>query len=298
MRSIVAPARVEGARSVPSPGLRDYLRLAKAGVGLLLVFMSATAAVVAGPGSWREVVLLVLAGGMACAGSGALNHYLEQDIDSVMARTQRRPLPAGRVYPGRALTMGLALLGLALALSLGINTLTTLFILLGAFVYVVVYTWWLKRRTPWNIVIGGASGSLAVLAGWAAVTGGVSATALAMGLVVFLWTPVHFWSFAIVHREEYARAGVPMLPVVVGERATARWASLHGVMTVAVSLIGFRGAMGSLYMGTAAVAGLGLIALVTWLNVAPGRERARLVFLGSNIYLSVLFAAMMADALL
>ncbi|MBI2917837.1 MAG: protoheme IX farnesyltransferase [Chloroflexi bacterium] len=298
MRSVVAPVRAELAGAVSSPGLRDYVRLTKPGVGLLLVFVAATAAVVAGPGAWREVVLVSLAGGIACAGAGALNHYLEQDIDSVMARTRRRPLPSGRVSPGRALTMGLALLALALALSLAINGLTTLFIMLGAFAYVVVYTWWLKRRTPWNIVIGGASGSLAVLAGWAAVTGGVSVTALAMGLVVFLWTPVHFWSFAIVHREEYARAGVPMLPVVVGERATARWASLHGVLTVAVSLIGLRGVMGDVYMGTAALAGIGLIGLVTWLNIAPGRKRARVVFLGSNVYLAVLFAAMMADSLL
>lgn len=299
MRSAVAPVGVEARGGVEvSPGLRDYVRLMKPGVSLLLVFTAATAAMVAAQGVRAEVGLLVAAGWLACAGSGALNHYLEQDIDALMARTRRRPLPSGRVSPVRALALGFTLLGLALLLSLALNALTSLLILLGAFVYVVVYTWWLKRRTPWNIVVGGLSGSLGVLAGWSAVTDGVSTTGLAMALVVFLWTPVHFWSFAIAHHEEYARAGVPMLPVVVGDRATARWASLHAVMAIAVSLIGFRGALGGLYLATAAVSGLALFCLVTWLNFAPGRQRARVVFLGSNIYLALLFAAMMADALI
>ncbi len=297
MRSVAAPAPVVVAVRAPSPGIRDYLRLTKAGVGVLLVFTATTAAVVAGPGPWADVVLLAVAGGLACAGSGALNHYLEQDIDALMVRTSRRPLPSGRVSPGRALALGLALLGLALLLSLGINALTSLFILLGAIVYVVVYTWWLKRRSPWNIVIGGSAGSFGVLAGWSAVTGGLDVTALSMALLVFVWTPVHFWSFAIVHREEYRRAGVPMLPVVVGDRATARWASLHGVLAVAVSMLLLRGAFGGIYLAAAAVAGLGLLGLVTWLNMGPNRGRARAVFLGSNVYLAVLFAAMMVDTL-
>ncbi|MBI2866151.1 MAG: UbiA family prenyltransferase, partial [Chloroflexi bacterium] len=131
----------------------------------------------------------------------------------------------------------------------------------------------------------------------AAATGGIGPTALALALVVFLWTPVHFWSFAIAHREEYAQARVPMLPVVAGDRATARWIALHAVLLVGVSLLGLRGASGPLYLATAALAGLGLLSLVGWLNAAPGRTRALGTFLASNIYLALLFAAIVADTL-
>jgi len=196
-----------------------------------------------------------------------------------------------------ALSLGVGLLGLGLTLSLGLNYVSTLFIGLGALVYVVVYTWWLKRRSPWNIVVGGASGSFAVLAGWSAVAGSLGWPALALALVIFLWTPVHFWSFAIAHRKEYAAAGVPMLPVVRGERGASRWIALHCLLVVAVSLSAFRGAFGPVYLGAAIPGGLALLAVVAWLNLAPGRRPALATFMASNLYLVLLFGGMLADAL-
>ncbi|MBI2304358.1 MAG: protoheme IX farnesyltransferase [Chloroflexi bacterium] len=204
--------------------MKDYISLLKLKIVALLVFVALATATVAGGGLpiGERVLLLVVAGGLASAGATVLNHYLDRDIDGVMDRTRRRPLPSGRVgYPRRVLGLGVLLIALSLPFSLRLNLYVAFYTLAGAFVYVVVYTLWLKRRTKWNIVVGGLAGSCAALAGWYAVSNQLSLLAILLAAIVFLWTPSHFWSFALVHRQDYERANIPMLPVVVGEKKTA-----------------------------------------------------------------------------
>lgn len=204
--------------------MRLYLSLLKLRIVALLVIVAGLSAYIA-QGDWPpggRLGLLLLSGALAAGGASALNHYLDRDIDSLMERTRRRPLPLGRLKPGWALSLGLVLIAASLPLSLRVNGWVALYILLGALFYVGVYTWWLKRRIWLNIVIGGMAGSFAALAGWAAVEPRLSGLALLIALLVFLWTPLHFWNFALVYQEDYRRAQVPMLPVVVGEAGTKR----------------------------------------------------------------------------
>jgi len=212
--------------------LRDISVLMKPKISMLNVFTGAAAYVLAG-GGYAQLPLFIISGFLAASGAGALNHILDVELDRKMFRTARRPLPSGRISPFPVLLMGLSMVSASIVLTLLIfNPLTAFFIGLGAFIYVVVYTAWLKKISTWNIVIGGFSGSCPPLAGWAAAAKTIDPLPLMLGLLVFLWTPGHFWALAIRGVEDYSRAGIPMLPVKKGVRYAA-WATLlSNILTV------------------------------------------------------------------
>jgi protoheme IX farnesyltransferase len=248
-----------------------------------------------------DVGVLVLGLGLACGGASALNHVLDRDIDRLMGkRTERRPVASGRVPAARALEFGLALSAASFVLLAShANVLTALLALAGNLFYVLVYTRWLKRSTPQNIVIGGAAGAIPPLVGWAAATGDLTWPALVLFAVVFLWTPPHFWALALLIRRNYEAAGVPMLPVVRGERETTRQIVLYTLVLVGATLLPLAWSMFGLLYAVAAVA---LGGAFLWLAVALRREttprRAALLFHYSLAYLALLFVAMAVDPML
>jgi protoheme IX farnesyltransferase len=236
------------------------------------------------------VLAVILGGVFAAGGAHAINCWFDRDIDAAMARTRRRPIPDGRIPAWHALALGVALNVLAFAvLALLANPLAAALALAGTLVYVFVYTVWLKRSTPQNIVIGGAAGAIPPLVGWAAVTGRVDLTALALFAVIFFWTPPHFWALAQLIRKDYEKAGIPMLPVVAGDRPAKRQSLVYAVLTVAASLVPFfTHAEGAVYLAGAVVLGIGLMA-VCWLDLKQRGWTARL-FRYSMLYLAALFA--------
>jgi protoheme IX farnesyltransferase len=238
---------------------------------------------------------------LACGGASALNHVLDRDIDRLMGdRTRARPLAAGRMPPSRALEFGLALSAFSFVLlASAVNVLTAALALVGNLFYVLVYTGWLKRTTPQNIVIGGAAGAVPPLVGWAAATGNLTLPALWLFLIVFFWTPPHFWALALLLRENYAAAQIPMMPVVRGVRATTRQIVAYTLVLVAVAAVPFvAGTLGLGYLGVAlALDGVFLLlALRLRRKVTP--RRAALLFHYSLLYLALLFIAMAVDAAL
>jgi protoheme IX farnesyltransferase len=236
---------------------------------------------------------------LACGGASALNHVLDRDIDAVMgSRTRERPVASGRVSPEQALEFGLFLSALSFALlAPAVNVLTAILALVGNLFYVVVYTRWLKRSTPQNIVIGGAAGAVPPLVGYAAATGSLALPALWLFLIVFLWTPPHFWALALLIKNSYAAAGVPMLPVVRGDRETARQILLYSIALVAFTIaVGFW--LGVVYTVAAVVLGATLLALAALLRRDLTRARAFALFHYSLAYLALLFAAAAIDPLL
>lgn len=256
----------------------------------------------AGTGAaWGIVIPLVAAGGLVTAGCGALNSYLDRDIDGAMARTARRPLPSGRISPPeKVLYVGGVLTALGLILSAAwLNWLATLFMASGAGIYIFVYTLWLKRRTPWSVVIGGVAGSCALLAGWAAAGGGSWLPALIFGLFIFLWTPGHFWGFAVWSNEDNETANAPTLPAVQGEETASRWAAVSNLALVPFSVAPYAlGLLGEAYLSIALAGGLAVLALNLRLYLAPTLVRARAVFKVSSPYLAVVYLAVVADVLL
>jgi protoheme IX farnesyltransferase len=280
-------------------GWRDYVTLTKPRIMSLLLLTGAAGMFV---GAGRVPPLgsfAAMLGGLAlaCGGASALNHVLDRDIDRLMGkRTERRPVAAGRVAPSRALEFGLALSALSFVLLAAFtNPLTALLALVGNLFYVVVYTRWLKRWTPQNIVIGGAAGAVPPLVGYAAATGDLGLTALFLFLVVFVWTPPHFWALALLIRREYEAARVPMLPVVKGERATTRQILLYTVVLVGVTLVPV---FGWVYLGAAAALGAGFLWLAWHLRQDATPRRAALTFHYSLAYLALLFVAMALDPIL
>lgn len=279
----------------------DYVRLTKPRVISLLLVTTAAAMFVAAdghPDGW--VVLWTLIGGyLAAGGANAINQFVDRDIDSAMARTTERPVVAGRVTPTRALVFGIAL-GIASAVLLGllVNWLAAGLAIVGLLVYVGVYTLWLKRNTPHNIVIGGAAGAVPPLVGWAAVTGTLSLEAWILFAIVFFWTPPHFWALALILKRDYSDARVPMLPVVAGESETRVQVVLWSFVMVGVSLLPIAaGAAGLLYF----VSALALGAIFVALAIAGWREEGlvytRHTFKYSLLYLALLFLALVIDAL-
>jgi len=240
----------------------------------------------------------LVGGALASGGAGAINHYVDRDIDAIMTRTRRRPLPAGRVAPEYALLFGIVLSVLAVyVLTAFVNPVAAVLSLSGNLFYVFVYTIWLKRTTPQNIVIGGAAGAVPPLVGWAAVTGQVSVPALLMFLLVFAWTPPHFWALALYKRGDYAAAGVPMLPAVRGEEETRRQILVYTVATVLASLLFYPlGVLGVPYLVAAMVLGARFLWLVARLYRERSDQLAKRVFLYSMQYLGLLFTAMVIDA--
>jgi protoheme IX farnesyltransferase len=285
--SAVAAVSAGGALSIA----RDYLSLLKLRIVLLLDATAVGVMFPAAHGHPRLVsVLAVLVGGtLAAGGAHAINCWFDRDIDAEMSRTKRRPLPGGRIPAWHALAIGAVLNVLAFAvLWSGANLLAAALALLGTVIYVFVYTVWLKRTTPQNIGIGGAAGAMPPLVGWAAATGRLDLTAFALFGVVFFWTPPHFWALAQVIKADYARARIPMLPVVAGERSAKRQSVVYAVLTAIVSVIPFfTGSAGDVYLAGAVVLGVGLVAL-TVLDLS-GRRWTRRLFAYSIVYVALLF---------
>ena len=289
----------EGRRSTGAI-LRDYIALTKPRIISLLLVTTVAAMFVADPDgpALATVLWTVLGGYLAAGGAGAINHYLERDADARMARTRSRPLASGRIAPVHGLIFGIALGTLAVAeMTLALNALAATLALAGLFGYAVVYTLWLKPLTPQNIVIGGAAGAIPPLVGWAAATGGLEVGALYLFGVVFLWTPPHFWALALLIKDDYARTGVPMLPVVRGDSITRRQILAYSVVLVAASLLPVAGGLlGTAYLAAALALGAGFIGLAAWLCARPSRRAALRLYLASLAYLALLFTAMALDS--
>jgi len=278
----------------------NYISMFKLRIVALLVFVALVATITASTGALQPMKILILAsaGALAAAGASILNHYFDRDIDALGDRTKKRPLPAGKVAPHKACFLGIVLVGIALVISSKLNYLTSAYILMGALVYVLVYTIWLKRRSAANIVIGGAAGSCAVLAGYAAMEGNTSLVAILMALLVFLWTPPHFWAFAIVHKSGYQKASIPMLPVIHGDARATRLILMHTVLLVQASLLLYAlGYFGILYLIVAVVFGFAFIATNAKLMLQPTKRRAWGSYKLSGIYLVALFTGMLLDIL-
>ncbi|TMF34987.1 MAG: protoheme IX farnesyltransferase [Chloroflexi bacterium] len=271
--------------------LRDYFSLLKLRVVLLLDATAVGVMIPAAHGHPGLVsVMAVLVGGtFAAGGAHAINCWFDRDIDAEMNRTRRRPLPSGRIPAWHALVLGVVLnVAAFVVLWAGANLLAAVLALGGTLVYVFVYTFWLKRLTPHNIVIGGAAGAMPPLVGWAAATGRLDLTALALFGVVFFWTPPHFWALAQMLKNDYARAHVPMLPVVAGDQSAKRQSLVYAVLTAAVSLVPFfTGAAGPVYLAGAIVLGAGLVG-ISLLDLEV-RGWTRRLWRYSMIYVGVLF---------
>ena len=295
---VVTPPRVAGLAA-------DLVTLTKPRIISLLLVTTVAPMFVAGSPNWLLVLIVVAGGYLMAGGANAVNMYFDRDIDEHMARTRLRPIPSGRLAPVAVLAFGIALAVAATGLLAHfVNVLTAALALAGFYFYVLIYTRWLKRSTPHNIVIGGAAGAVPVLVGWAAVTDSLAWAPVVLFAIIFIWTPPHFWSLAVRYKEDYAAADVPMLPVVASMKRTTTEIVYYTVALVAVSfLFGPVAHLGWIYMVTAAVLGAGFLYLVTRLwglaqsDRATGREAMR-VFGYSITYLTVLFVAMAGDVLI
>jgi protoheme IX farnesyltransferase len=282
----------------PRTVLRDYVTLTKPKVQSLLLFTTVTTMLVAGTPSFGLILLTCLGGALSAGGAGAVNHYYDRDIDALMSRTATRPVPSGRVSPRAALTFGIALqVASFLLLTLTVNVLAASLALSGFLGYVFVYTLWLKRSTPQNIVIGGAAGAVPPLVAWAATTGSLSWNAIYLFAIVFYWTPPHFWALSLLMKDEYAKANVPMMPVVRGEDETRKQIVLYtGLLFLVTQLPVCGGLLGAFYMVVAALLsaafGVGAVAL----QRSRERRQALRLYLFSLAYLALLFGAMVIDA--
>jgi len=296
MSGLAAPTAVEigGVRQV----VADYVTLTKPRVQLLLLLTTITTMYVAGDPSVGLVLLTCLGGSLSAGGAAAVNHYYDRDIDAQMARTATRPVPSGRVRPGAALAYGLILQALSFVLlATTVNVLAAVLALCGFLGYVLVYTMWLKRSTPQNIVIGGAAGAVPPLVGWAAVAGHVDPAAWYLFAIVFYWTPPHFWALSLLMKSEYERVGVPMMPVVHGEKETRRQIVLYTCLLVVLTLLPVAfGFFGAIYATAAVLLGGAFLTLAVRLQRRADRKSALRTYLFSLLYLALLFCAMVADA--
>jgi protoheme IX farnesyltransferase len=294
-------ARGQDARPLAAVA-RDYVALTKPRIISLLLLTTVAAMFVADPSGPPIATILwtMLGGYLAAGGAGAINHYLDRERDARMARTRSRPLVAGRIEPVHGLVFGIALGVLAVVqLAITVNPLSALLAAIGLLGYVFVYTLWLKPLTPQNIVIGGAAGAVPPLVGWAAASGGLTLDALWPFAIVFVWTPPHFWALALLIKDDYARTGVPMLPVVAGERATRRQILAYALALTALTILPWlTGLFGAVYLVCALALGGGFTGLAAWLMARPSRRAALRVYLASLAYLALLFTAMAVDRVL
>lgn len=283
-------------------GARDFFELLKPRVMSLVVF-TAFAGLMLAPGHINPFIgaIAILCIAVGAGASGALNMWYDADIDAVMSRTARRPIPDGRVLPQEALAFGLTLSTFSVAiLGLVVNWFAAGFLAFTIFFYAVVYTMWLKRSTPQNIVIGGASGAFPPMIGWACVTGGVSLDSILLFLIIFLWTPAHFWALALFKMRDYGAVGVPMMPNVAGERSTKRQMFVYAVLTALVGVApAFTGLVGLAYGIFAGVLGaiFVLCSIAVW-RMPDGDEKmiqAKRMFAYSVLYLFVIFCALLAS---
>ena len=293
---------VTSVRSAPAVGatrqlVADYFELTKPKVQTLLLFTTITTMEIAGNPPVSLIALTCLGGYLSAGGAGAINHYYDRDIDAQMSRTATRPIPAGRISPRAALVFGFVLCALSFALLASTVNLLAALLALGGFVgYVGVYTIWLKRRTAQNIVIGGAAGAVPPLVGWAAARGSLSWTAVYLFAIVFYWTPPHFWSLSLLMKDEYAKVGIPMMPVVRGERETRRQILLYTLLLYAVSQLPFcAGKFGAAYLVGSILLGLTFLAGALQLMRRADRRTALRLYLFSLAYLALLFGTMVAD---
>jgi protoheme IX farnesyltransferase len=284
--------------SPTSAEVRDYLALLKPRVMSLVVFTGCAGLLLA-PGQLHPLlaVVAVVCIAIGAGASGAINMWYDRDIDAIMARTRNRPLPAGRMMPGNALGFGIVLaVASVVVMGLSVNLVAALLLATAIAFYVFVYTVWLKRRTPQNIVIGGAAGAFPPMIGWAAVSGGVGVEAVALFALIFFWTPPHFWALSLYRADDYARAGIPMLPVVAGPRETKRQILIYTILLLPLGTAPYwLGIVGSIYLITSVVLGLLFVAaaIVVWFE--DGERAAKRMFGFSIFHLFALFAALMVD---
>lgn len=276
-----------------------YVDLTKPGIVLFLLITGLAGMVVAQGGfpSPGRALLTLIGLALSSGGANAINMWYDRDIDAVMQRTLGRPIPSGRLQPAQALAFGIVsgILSFVL-LTLTVNLVTALLAAAGYLFYVLVYTFWLKRRTPQNIVIGGAAGAFPPVVGWAAVTGHVSVAALLMFMIIFLWTPPHFWALALRKQDDYRTAGIPMMPVVHGERVTKLQSVVYSMVLVATSaMLWWTHVVGVFYLVAALVLGVGFVAVNVLLLIEPPAQKARAktVFRYSLVYMCGIFASMM-----
>ena len=298
---------LDGAVTVPvlaaSPGLsRDLVALTKPRIISLLLVTTVAPMYAAGSPSLWMVLLVTVGGYLMAGGANAVNMYMDRDIDDVMARTRLRPIPSGRMSPIQVLAFGVACATFAtFLLATFVNVLTALLALAGFYFYVFIYTRWLKRSSPQNIVIGGAAGAFPPLVGWAAVTGSLDVVALCLFLIVFYWTPPHFWALALLKQNDYGRAKVPMAPLVWGERETMNQMVWYTIILLALTLLPWlAGAFGLLYLVSAVALGGLLMWGVLRVLIAARKQQlwnapAWWVYKYSLLYLALLFVAMAVD---
>ncbi len=281
-------------------GIKEYLEVSKIRIVIILNLVAISSLLAASKWNieYMDIIYLLIAGSLASMGSSAINHYYDRDIDSLMHRTSKRPIPSGRINPKRVLIYGIALSITSLIMGyITLNPIATAFIALGIIVYVIVYTLLLKRYNASNIVIGGFAGSCASYTGWATATGSLDLLGFLVGLVVFLWTPTHFWALAMKIKEEYSNAKVPMLPVLVRDDKAAKYILLNtGILVPYSIIITFLG-LGVIYFMTSILSGLILLTYNIRLVKSPTKVLAWKTYMASNQYLMILFLGLMFDRL-
>jgi protoheme IX farnesyltransferase len=283
-------------------GIKEIIEISKPRIVLLLVITAVTSMYAAsrfiGPelDTWG-LIHIIIAGGLASAGSSALNHYYDRDIDPLMTRTSTRPIPSGRITPNSVLIYGLIVSVISVVYgALALNFVSAFFIALGIFFYVIIYTAWLKRLNSSNIVIGGFAGSAASMAGWSAATGSMDVLGFLIGFLVFVWTPSHFWCLAMKMKDEYSAAKVPMLPVLIGMQKTSKYILINTLILLPYSLMLYAFGMGLVYTAIAAASGGLMLVYHYKLTKLPTSEFAWKAYKVTAPYLTIIFLAVALDA--
>ena len=278
----------------------DYITLTKPPIISLLLITAIGGMFLAAAGipSLQILTLVCVGGALGAGGANAINHFLDQDIDALMSRTIKRPVPSNRIPPVAALIFGVALnAGAFFVLAYWVNLISAVLTLAATLFYVLIYTGWLKRNTPQNIVIGGAAGAIPPMVGWAAVTGSIDLPAVYLFTIIFFWTPPHFWALSLMIQDDYKAAGVPMLPVVAGEKRTTQNIFIYSLALVGLTLLfSFSNAVGLIYLGSAAILGAYFIYLAWKLLQDYNVRNAKYLYLFSLLYLALLFAVMLPDS--
>ena len=283
-------------------GIKEIIEISKPRIVILLVITAVTSMYAAskliGPelDTWG-LIHIIIAGGLASAGSSALNHYYDRDIDPLMTRTSTRPIPSGRIKPNSVLIYGLVVSVISVVYgALALNFVSAFFIALGIFFYVIIYTAWLKRLNSSNIVIGGFAGSAASMAGWSAATGSMDVLGFLIGFLVFVWTPSHFWCLAMKMKDEYSAAKVPMLPVLIGMEKTSKYILINTLILLPYSLMLYAFGLGIVYTVIAAASGGLMLVYHYKLTKLPTSEFAWKAYKVTAPYLTIIFLAVALDA--
>ncbi|MEE2605606.1 MAG: heme o synthase [Thermoproteota archaeon] len=283
-------------------GIKEIIEISKPRIVVLLVITAVTSMYAASKLVGPELdnfglIHIIIAGALASAGSSALNHYYDRDIDPLMKRTSNRPIPSGRIKPSHVLVYGLAVSVISVIYgALALNLISAFFIALGIFFYVIIYTAWLKRLNSSNIVIGGFAGSAAAMAGWSAATGSMDILGFLVGFLVFVWTPSHFWCLAMKMKDEYTEANVPMLPVLIGMQKTSKYILVNTLILLPYSLMLYAFGMGIVYTAIAAAAGSLMLVYHYKLTKLPTSEFAWKAYKVTAPYLTIIFLAVAIDA--